>query len=79
MPFDAAHDELKAREKDGRLSEFCVYCYENGAFLNPDISMADMVEIGVPHLARKIGEDKARAELSELLPTLKRWNLKNDA
>ena len=32
-----------------------------------------MVEIGVPHLARKIGEQAAREQLSRFIPTLVRW------
>jgi len=32
-----------------------------------------MVEVGVPHLARKIGEQAAREQLSQLLPALVRW------
>ncbi len=73
MPFDDAHSELIAKEKDGSNSIYCIYCYKNGQFLDPDATVEDMVEMGVPHLARKIGEAAAREQLSHFVPTLARW------
>jgi len=35
--------------------------------------VADMIEMGVPYLSKKIGEEAARKELSEFVPTLLRW------
>ena len=74
MPFDEAHKELIAKEKDGSDSIYCAYCYKDGQFLNPDATVQDIVEMGVPHLARKIGEAAARERLSMFVPTLARWN-----
>jgi len=73
MPFDEAHSEFIAKEKDGSESIYCSYCYKDGEFLIPDATIGDMVEMGVPHLARKIGEQAARDQLLQLLPTLSRW------
>jgi len=73
VPFDDAHQELIAKETDGSASMYCTYCYQDGAFLNPDATVEDMVSMGVPHLAHKIGEQAAREQLSELVPTLARW------
>ena len=73
MPFDESHSELIAKEADGTDSIYCTYCYANGEFMNPEASVEDMVEMGVPHLAYKIGEEAAREQLSKLVPTLERW------
>ena len=73
MPFDKAHSEFIAKEKDGSKSIYCTYCYKDGEYIYPDATLNEMVEIGVPHLARKIGEQAARDQLLQLLPTLKRW------
>ncbi len=73
MPFDSAHSDLIAKEKDGSASPYCAYCYKDGEFLAPDATVADMVEMGVPHLAAKVGEQAARRQLSALVPTLSRW------
>ena len=73
MPFDEDHSELIAKEADGSDSMYCTYCYRDGAFLAPDATPGDMVEMGVPHLASKIGEKAAREQLSQFVPTLARW------
>jgi len=56
MPFDDAHRELIAKEADGSDSIYCTYCYKDGAFLDPNATVEDMIGMGVPHLAHKIGE-----------------------
>ena len=73
LPFDEGHRELRAQELDATDSPYCVYCYQDGHFVAPDATVAEMVEIGVPHLASKIGEAAARAQLRALVPTLRRW------
>jgi hypothetical protein len=73
MPFDEAHHELAAKETDGSNSIYCIYCYKDGAFLDTDATAESMIEMGVPHLAYKIGEQAAREQLSKFVPTLARW------
>jgi len=73
MPFDEAHFKYVAKEADGGDSVYCTYCYENCTFIDPEATVEDMVEMGVPHLAHKIGEQSAREQLSKFVPTLARW------
>ena len=73
MPFDEGHKELRAKEADGGESVYCVYCYKDGVFVEPGLSFEDAVEMGVPHLGRKIGDDKAREALRDRLKGLDRW------
>ena len=73
MPFDEAHRQYIAKEADGSDSVYCSYCYKEGAFLDPEATVEDMIEMGVPYLAHKIGEEAAREQLSEFVPTLARW------
>jgi len=73
LPFDKSHECFIAMEKDGSKSDYCTFCYRDGAFVRADATIGDMIEIGVPHLARKIGEKAAREQLSAFLPTLRRW------
>ena len=73
MPFDDAHKVLIAKEPDGRSSIYCTYCYKDGEFLKSDAKVEEVIEMGVPHLAHKIGEKAAREQLSQFVPTLKRW------
>jgi len=73
LPFDAAHSKYRAKEMDGSDSIYCTYCYKDGEFLNLNATVNDMVEMGVPHLALKIGEQTAREWLLKFVPTLIRW------
>ena len=73
MPFDEGHRHLIAKEADGSDSLYCSYCYEAGSFIDPYTTVDNMVKIGVPHLAHKIGEAAARKQLSTFVPTLARW------
>ena len=73
MPFDEEHRIFIAKEADGSDSVYCTYCYRDGAFLDPGATAADMIEMAMPHLAHKIGEEAARKQLSEFIPTLARW------
>ena len=75
MPFDEGHLEFVAKEVDGSDSIYCSFCYQDGQFLEPEATVSDRVELGVPHLAHKIGEQAAREQLSRFVPTLRRWQL----
>ena len=79
MPITGSHSRFKARETDGSGSIYCVKCYKEGRFVHPDAGISDMVERGVPHLARRIGADAARVELKRLIPTLRRWQSGTDS
>ncbi|GKX66372.1 zinc ribbon domain-containing protein [Inconstantimicrobium mannanitabidum] len=73
LPFNKEHAHFIAIEQDGSKSIYCTNCYKDGKFIDPNISMEEMVETIVPILGRTIGEDEARKEMTALLPTLKRW------
>jgi hypothetical protein len=73
LPFNEEHAHFIAKEADGTDSIYCTFCYGDGKFLQPDATANDMIEIGVQHLAIKIGEQAAREELSHFIPTLERW------
>ena len=76
MPFDESHRVFIAKEANGSDSIFCTYCYNNGAFIDPNATVEDMIEMGVPYLAEKVGEQAAREQLSQFVPTLARWQKK---
>lgn len=67
--------QFGTEKEDGRNTDYCIYCYENGEFKQTDITMEDMIEICVPFMKENgMSEDKARVLLKQSLPTLKRWN-----
>ena len=76
MPLEG--DQLLGTEKNGaKTGEYCIYCYENGGFKQPDITMEQMIEICVPHMKESgMSEENARELLDKHLPVLKRWRAK---
>lgn len=74
MPMTSA--EVHGTEADGSPSkDYCRYCYENGAFTEPDITMDEMIDKCVRHMVEQgvMPEEKARKLMTRYLPHLKRW------
>lgn len=63
-------------EADGSPSkEYCKFCYQNGAFTQPDMTLEKMIEASVGYMTTtmKIPEAEARPATTKVLSTLKRW------
>lgn len=76
MPIETA--EIRGTESDGtHNAEYCRYCYENGAYTMPDLTLDEMKslvgeQIGSMHLPPDLKDDLI-AMSAKLLPGLKRW------
>lgn len=70
------HDpELRGTEKDGsKTTDYCRYCYQDGAFVNPDMTLEQM-QLLVLEKSEEINlpEDILEAAVARL-PHLKRWS-----
>lgn len=73
MPLQ--HPEDFGTAKGGvRINDYCHFCFSDGAFTNPVITLPAMMELctgilvqrGMPHV-------QARALMRDTLPKLKRW------
>lgn len=61
---------------DGSRSEdYCCFCYQDGRFTEPDITMDGMIDKCVAVLVEHnvMPESQARAILTKFIPRLKRW------
>lgn len=58
-----------------RQNDYCHYCFDHGAFTQPDISLASMIAQATPLTAQATGmsEHEAGELLQRTLPRLKRW------
>ena len=78
MPLE--DENLLGTEKDGtKTHEYCTYCYQQGKFINPDMTLEEMRS-----LVKKImGEKKFPQWIIEAglkqLPNLNRWRQKEVA
>ena len=58
-----------------QVTDYCKFCYMNGAFVDPALTVADMIARSVGHMTRvlKIPADKAKEMANDVIPKLKRW------
>ena len=69
-------DEDFGTEADGSLSEdYCGYCYQNGEFTNPDITMQEMIDkvVSVMVFMQQMPRGVATVMVENHIPKLKRW------
>ena len=75
MPMDCK--EKFGRNADGGTNrDYCAFCFENGAFRRPDMTLPQMVDrvAGIIVQATGLAQDAARAKAWGFLPQLKRWH-----
>ena len=70
-------EDLYGTNADGTVNkDYCKYCYADGKFTTPDITMDSMIVICVPHMvAQGMKAEDARDLLGKTLPNLKRWQV----
>lgn len=74
MPMETP--EMFGTNADGsRSEEYCTYCFQNGAFTDPDVTMQEMIDTCVSFMVRDniMPEAEAREMMTQYLPALKRW------
>ena len=75
MPLNEA--EAVGTEADGtKCQDYCVYCYKDGEFTQPDSTLEMMLNISAEIWAEKdpnITVEEAKKQLQKKMPTLKRW------
>jgi len=60
-------------EADGaRSQEYCCYCWKDGKFTDPDVTMEQMIE-KVGGMIKGMPEAQAREIAETYIPKLKRW------
>lgn len=72
-------DQYGTDEQHGKTDEYCKYCYKEGAFIQPNLTMEQMIQQCVPILAGEgMREEEATLMLRNHLPNLKRWRSSED-
>lgn len=75
MLFDEARPERIGKEKNGQDAPYCIFCYQDGVFTQPDITLFAMVDQCSAQVMSQdnLNEEEARAQLFKVLPRLARW------
>ncbi|MGE6256450.1 zinc ribbon domain-containing protein [Heyndrickxia sporothermodurans] len=73
MPI--TESSLLGTEASGEKNqEYCIYCYQDGKFKQPDMTMDEMIQFCVPFMVEnRMKEEEAFALLQQTMPFLKRW------
>jgi hypothetical protein len=60
-----------------RVNDYCHYCFANGAFTEPQISMQAMIDRCVEIMAKQgiMPHAQAKTLMTEVMPKLKRWRI----
>ena len=78
MPLNLRGTDMRGTESDGSASEtFCSYCYQNGAYTNPNITQAEMLAKGLAGIAAGEGSAFSKWLIKLMYPMqlkgLARW------
>lgn len=72
MPIDNLAD--RGTEKDGsKNSEYCKYCYQNGALVNPKMTFEEMKSLVTNQMQKMNLPADIISKSVKSLPYLKRW------
>ncbi|WP_028545873.1 zinc ribbon domain-containing protein [Paenibacillus taiwanensis] len=73
MPME--NEKWYGTTSQGKLEpQYCHYCYQDGAFTQPDFKITDMIQFCLPILVGEgMPEQEAKNLLENSLPSLKRW------
>ena len=54
---------------------YCRFCFENGAFTEPDLTLEQMIEkcTGIAATKKNMSGEKAKEIVNDYMPKLKRW------
>ena len=80
MPMEKPED-FGTASSGYRVNDYCHYCYREGAFTDPGVTMAQMIDFCAGVMAGQgiMPEPDARLLLTETLPRLKRWRVLQEA
>lgn len=72
MPLDKP--DVRGTEKDGSPStDYCKYCYQNGAYTSPELTIEQMKGIVKTEMDKQHIAPGIIAQSLSMLPYLKRW------
>ncbi|KZE75584.1 transcriptional regulator [Paenibacillus jamilae] len=79
MPLEH-EDQYGTDAQHHKTDEYCKYCYQDGAFVQPDLTMEGMIQQCVPIMVEEgMQKEEATSMLHNYLPYLKRWRSSEDA
>ena len=75
MSLSESFGNLGTNQDGSHTFEYCAFCRENGAFVNPNQTMDQMIQSSIENMTADLNMPNAKAaELANsFIPTLNRW------
>lgn len=76
MPVSAEFGNFGTEVDGSPASEYCQFCYQDGGFTSPDLTVDGMVQTSIDFMTANLGfsEEQASQMSNDVIPKLKRWN-----
>ena len=75
MPISAQFGNLGTNADNSNCSEYCSFCYKDGAFVNPNQTLDEMIQSSVENMTADLNMpvEKATELANSVIPKLGRW------
>ncbi|HJS50848.1 MAG TPA: zinc ribbon domain-containing protein [Pyrinomonadaceae bacterium] len=75
MPLSADFGNYGTDAAGSPVSEYCVFCYKDGGFTNPNQTVEEMIASSVENMTGDLGMplEQATQLANSVIPSLKRW------
>ena len=76
MPIEMSFENLGTEADGSPVSEYCMFCYQNGEFTNPTQTVDEMVQSSIDFMTAefKMPVEQASQMSNDVIRKLKRWN-----
>ena len=76
MPLEASFNNLGTDADGSPVSEYCMFCYQNGGFTNSTQTVDEMVQSSIDFMTGTMDftPEQATQMSNDVIRTLKRWN-----
>lgn len=68
-------DNFGTDSHGSKSQEYCMFCYKDGAFTNPGLTLDEMISMSVQFMTTelKYSEQRAKELSNSVIPNLRRW------
>jgi hypothetical protein len=75
MPVSKEFGNLGTNADGSNVSEYCIFCFTDGDFTNPNQTLAEMIESSIENMTTdlQMPPEQATQLANSFIPTLKRW------
>ena len=77
MPMGETNEMYGIESNGGKSADYCKFCYNNGSFTNPKLTLEEQIESVATLMVKDFGfsPEDAMEQCKEGIPTLKRWKI----